>query len=86
MEQRSAFENASRAIGNNEVTPLELILLKWQYQLYGDFYTKLWETLVVADETNTEKLALAFPDEVHALHAWRTTWIAEALRNRGLLD
>ena len=78
--------NARMAVGRNEVTPLETILLKWQYRLYGDFYTNLWEALVRADDNNIAKLALGFPDEVHALHAWRTTWIAQSLRDRGLLD
>jgi len=81
-------ERAIAAINNSvsELSDIETILLKWQYRMYGDFYTALFDAITRADDTNCEKLALGFPREVMAFRLWQTTWIAESLRVRGLLD
>lgn len=76
---------AHKAIGSGELSTTEEIILRWQWGLYGDFFSSLMETIAHADESNLERLARAFPDEVTAYRAWTTTWIAETLRHRGLI-
>jgi hypothetical protein len=67
----------------SDLSALERTILRWQLHDYGDFYTALWEALVRADEDNLARIELGFPLEVSALHAWRKTWIAESLRQKG---
>ena len=52
-----------------ELSPVEQAAVKWQYGLYGDFYTDLFRAISRADTSNLAKLAKGFPVEVEAY--WR---------------
>jgi hypothetical protein len=87
----TSSENPTRqralvAVATGEVVGVEAIILRWQWQDHGQFFTALWAAIVAADEHNLRKLEDAFPDEVNAFRVWQTTWIAESLREKGYLD
>ena len=42
----------------------EQAIVKWQFGLYGHFYTALFNSIKMADEHNLAKLAKAYPIEV----------------------
>jgi hypothetical protein len=77
---------AGKAIADGTVNELETIILKWKWGWYGDFYKTLFEAIGRADHDNLHKLSAGFPNEVRAFIAWRETWIANSLEERGLLD
>lgn len=70
----------------DSLNEFEQIIVQWQYRLYGKFHTALFEAIIAADEPNLAKLERGFPKEVHAFRLWKTTWIAQDLRERGILD
>lgn len=84
-ETPSARERARRVIGTDALSSTEEIILKWQHNFYGGFYEMLMNCIAHADVDNAARLALGFPNEVRAINLFRTTWIAENLRERGLL-
>lgn len=47
-----------------ELTAVEIAVLKWQYGMNGDFKAALWEAIKRADEGNLNLLSLGFPYEV----------------------
>ena len=49
----------------------EKAVIKFQFNMWGHFYTSLFETLQHADFINMEKLRKGFPDEVEGFLAWR---------------
>jgi hypothetical protein len=55
-----------------QLTDLELIALKWQYQLFGNFYQLLMKLISQADEQNLQSLKLAFPQHVEAYVMYKT--------------
>lgn len=48
------------------LTEIETAAVKWQYEMYGDFYMALFKAIMRADEVNRQKLSIAFPIEVEA--------------------
>ena len=44
--------------------------LDFQFRMTGDFFTHLFQAISRADSNNTEKLRLAFPEEVDAYLTW----------------
>ncbi len=44
--------------------------LEYQYGQSGDFFSHLFRAIMQADSKNTEKLRLAFPEEVDAYDLW----------------
>lgn len=76
---------AMKAVGSGELSLTEEIILKWQWGLGGDFYTALMNAICRADEENLDRIARGHGNEVVAYRAWKTTWIGESLRERGLL-
>lgn len=81
----TAREKTRRVLGTNDLSPTEEVILKWQHNFYGGFFKLLLDAIAHADEENQNRLALGFPEEVRAIRLFRTTWIAENLRERGLL-
>ena len=67
-------------------TLAEKAVVKWQWRLYGDFYTALWHAIKLADDQNLERLARGFPYEVAGLRLWREGDLAVRLRAAGLMD
>ena len=61
-------------------------VLKWQWRLYGDFYTALWNAIKQADDGNLERLARGFPVEIKGFLAWNRGSLAEELRQKGVMD
>jgi hypothetical protein len=59
------------AIASGEFTASEIAVIKWQYNLYGSFYTSLFEAFGHADRENIERLQKGFPDEVIGFRTWR---------------
>lgn len=41
-------------------------LCDWQFGRLSGFWTAVWKAIATADNSNLERLALAFPDEVEA--------------------
>jgi len=50
----------------DDLTEEEQFVVKWQYQMLGDFKTALVRAITKADEYNMQRLALGFPVEVQA--------------------
>ncbi len=50
----------------DDLTEGEEFIVKWQCRLLGGFKTALIHTIMLADESNLEKLRLGFPNEVGA--------------------
>lgn len=42
----------------------ELAVYKWQYNLQSNFRKCLWQTIILADDKNLERLWRAFPIDV----------------------
>lgn len=83
--QLTARDRARRALGTGVLSSTEEIILKWQHNFYGGFFEMLMTVIAHADNDNAERLERGFPEEVRAIRLFRTTWIAENLRERGLL-
>jgi len=61
-------------------------IVKWQWGLYGDFYTALFSAIKRADDENIERLALGFPIEIRGFLAWSRGTLAKELRAKGVMD
>lgn len=61
-------------------------VVKWQFGLYGDFYTTLWNAIKMADEENLGRLHKGFPTEVEGYLAWTRGGLATELRAKGVMD
>ena len=61
-------------------------VVKWQWRLYGDFYTALWNAIKMADEDNLGRLHKGFPVEVEGYIAWTRGGLAKDLRAKGVMD
>ena len=46
-------------------------LCEWQFGMTGHFFTALFAAMTHADETNLNRLSLAFPDEVNAFRRYK---------------
>lgn len=66
--------------------PEEKAVVKWQWGLYGDFYTALFGAIKRADEQNLERLRLGFPIEVTGFVEWNRGGLAQKLRDKGVMD
>lgn len=44
--------------------------LKYQFQMLGSFFTKLFDAISQADDDNLNALAKGFPEEVDAFKTW----------------
>lgn len=58
------------------LTELEAAAVKWQYALFGDFYTVLFKAIERADEVNLRRISMGFPIEVEAyrLYSRESGW------------
>ena len=56
------------------LTKGEQFIYDWQYGIHGStsFKGYLSKALAIADNTNLDKLRLAFPEEARAMHLFRT--------------
>jgi hypothetical protein len=52
-------------------TTAERRLCDWQYERSGSFFTKLFDAMSKADNTNLNRLGEGFPDEVEAFKRYR---------------
>lgn len=59
-------------IEDHRLTETEVIIIKWQYGYFGDFYLSLVKCFRLADTANKSRLTLAFPDLAGALHRYDT--------------
>ena len=66
--------------------PEEKAVLKWQWGLYGDFFTALFDAIKRADDQNLERLRLGFPIEVTGFVEWNRGDLAKKLRAKGVMD
>ena len=73
-------------LGDPTESPEAKVVLKWQWRLYGDFYTALFDAIKRADDANLAKLALGFPVEVAGFLAWNRGSLARELREKGVMD
>ena len=55
-----------------QLTELERIAFKWQFNLFGNFYQLLMKLISQADEQNLNQLKLAFPQHVEAYIMYKT--------------
>ena len=61
-------------------------VVKWQWRLYGDFFTALFDAIKRADDENLERLRLGFPIEVTGFIGWSRGSLATTLRDKGVMD
>ena len=75
---REAYEDTSRPL-------VERLIIEWQKLVVTPFRYNLWRAIENADQDELDKLALGFPEEVHAIRIYRMTWINKKLQEEGLL-
>ena len=67
-------------------SPEAKAVLKWQWALYGDFFTALFGAIKRADDENLERLRKGYPVEVAGFLAWNRGGLAKELRDKGVMD
>jgi len=55
--------------------------LEYQYRQSGDFYTALFQAIMMADTKNTARLAKGFPSEVEAYRVWSRVGVDEFVKH-----
>jgi hypothetical protein len=65
-------------------TDAEKWVIRWQYRLLGDFQAALAEAITRADDSNLERLALGFSDQVAGFIDWSRGNLSTRLREAGL--
>lgn len=73
-------------LADSKESPEAKAVLKWQWHLYGHFFTALFDAIKLADDQNLVKLGLGFPAEVAGFLAWNRGDLAEELRRKGVMD
>lgn len=58
--------------------------VKWRVGALGGFYRALWDAISQADDSNLERLELAFPVEVEGYRRWIHGDLGRRLRAAGL--
>ncbi len=58
------------ALNSDRFSEADKCAIKWQYGLYGGFYSKLFAAIAHADHWNLQKLSQGFPDEVQGYENW----------------
>lgn len=58
------------ALASDEFSEADKQALRWQYGLFGSFYTSLYDAIKHADRSNLVKLAKGFPVEVEGYLNW----------------
>lgn len=62
----------------------EKFVIKWQYQLLGEFETALMGAIKRADEANLYRLEIGFPIQVQGFRQWTHSDLGVRLRAAGL--
>jgi hypothetical protein len=70
-EKRQANPKVHEALNSDAWTEAEKCVIRWQYNHYGHFYSRLFEAIKSADYINIQRLRLGFPDEVEGFLQWR---------------
>lgn len=76
---------AAAAFDQRTVSIVERLVLEWQWGFGNEFRTKLWAAIEAADENELHHLERGYPAEVLAVRVFRTTWIEQTLKDKGLL-
>ena len=77
-------QTIARFLESDEWTYAEKFIIKWQFDLLGDFYKALTEAIKCADDDNLTRLGVGFPQEVDGFLAWNRGDLGTRLRNAGL--
>jgi len=87
LHSRNGHERALSAVfnGGGGFTGGERRYLKFQFEMVGGFWTTMFNAMNRADPDNLERLALAFPEEVAALRAWREGDLARRFEMAGVV-
>lgn len=73
-------------LANPDESPEAKAVLKWQWHLYGSFFTCLFDAIKQADDDNLARLSKGFPVEVAGFLAWNRGDLAKELRAKGVMD
>lgn len=68
------------AVQAPDTDPKARAVIKWQYGLFGGFYSALFGAITRADEQNLHNLSLGFPDEVGGYLEWARGDLSERLQ------
>jgi hypothetical protein len=73
-------------MNTENLTKGEKFVLDWQYNRLGSFYNTLAIAISKADTENTNRLRMAFPDEVDAMVKFSTEygWYPELEKRAGI--
>ncbi len=73
-------------MNTENLTKGEKFVLDWQYNRLGSFYNALAIAISKADTENTNRLRMAFPDEVDAMVKFSTEygWYPELEKRAGI--
>lgn len=80
------YDKVWKFLADRNERPEAKAVLKWQWQLYGDFFTALFAAIARADDGNLERLRLGFPIEVTGFIEWNRSGLADELRRKGVMD
>lgn len=78
------IETIGRLLDSPDWSDAEKSVIKWQFRLYGHFYTALWDAIKLADENNLIRLEKGFPLEVYGFKLWSQGGLGKRLRAAGL--
>lgn len=76
-------EPAPVIVGGETFTEADQHAIKWQYHLWGDFYTALWQAIARADRGNQFRIALGFPEDVQGYINWTQGDLYERIQRAG---
>lgn len=79
-------EAINKFLADPNESPEAKAVLKWQWRLYGSFFTALFDVIKLADDDNLERLRKGFPVEVAGFLDWNRGYLAAKLRVKGVMD
>lgn len=80
----ATMEAIGAILKSDDFTESDKIVVRWQFQLLGDFETALMGAIARADDGNLEKLRIGFPDHVAGYLNFTRGDLGDRLRGAGL--
>jgi hypothetical protein len=78
-------EAIRQILNSSDFTESDKAVVKWQFNIQGDFLNALWNAIMLADEDNLERLGRGFPVQVQGFKDWNKGNLAQRLRQAGLM-
>jgi len=80
----ATIEEIRVILQSSEFSEAEKEVVKWQFNLLGNFHAQLWRLIASADDDNLELIEKGFPMQVYGYRLWAIGDLAQRLRRAGL--